>query len=51
MINCHLRKWFTDPMSHILVPVDFPIGDLPPRLAAELKRPKLNAKSLEDSEG
>ena len=53
LVSCHLHKRYSNPISYLLLPDDFPVSQLPRRLAEELVRPKgpLREKESEDSEG
>ena len=52
-MSCHLHKRYSNPISYLLLPDDFPVSQLPRRLAEELVRPKrpLRERESEDSEG
>ena len=53
LVNCHLHKRYSNPISYLLLPDDFLVSQLPTRLAEELVRPKrsFREKESEDSDG
>lgn len=46
-----MHKRYSDPVSYLLLPSDFPIEELPPQLALELVKPRRSYRESEDSEG
>ena len=53
LLNCHLHKRYSDPVSYLLLPADLSLEELPHRLAMELVKPKkvYRGEDWEDREG